>query len=329
MIQHLRGYLAIAGTVLALVSVVCTSAGAQQKSETGPTSSDRAKMRLQPLPEGGPAPRLADGHPDLSGVWFPGLLGTENAEIRDTGAPENAAARAFDPKVTPEEKPSFQPWALEQIKQNNLNLDEKTLRTYGDGNQEGGAGNYPNLPKAEQIALLDLEIRKLSTICLPHGVPGLFLNGAHGTQLVESPGQLVQLTDVNHDYRVIPTDGRPHTKDPDPSFNGEGIGHWEGDTLIIDTIGIDDRIKNNNLGWFHSDQEHVIERITRPSLNYLIYQVTIEDPKVLTKPWTSAPHRYSLSRGPQLDEWYCAADAYSDENLQTLKKQRNRLEEEK
>jgi len=120
MVQHLRGYLAIAGTVLALVSVVCTSAGAQQKSETGSTPGDRAQMRLQPLTAGGPAPRLADGHPDLSGVWFPGLLGTENAEIRDTGAPENAAARAFDPKVTPEEKPSFQPWALEKIKQDNL-----------------------------------------------------------------------------------------------------------------------------------------------------------------------------------------------------------------
>jgi hypothetical protein len=64
---------------------------------------------------------------------------------------------------------------------------------------------------------------------------------------------------------------------------------------VIDTIGIDERTRNNNLGWFHSDQEHVIERITRPSLNYLVYQVTIEDPKVLMKPWTSATHRYSLS----------------------------------
>ena len=64
--------------------------------------------------------------------------------------------------------------------------------------------------------------------------------------------------------------------------------------LVIDVIAIDERTWNNFIGWFHSDQEHVIERLSRPSENGLIYQVTIEDPKVLTQPWTSEPHQGSL-----------------------------------
>ena len=110
-------------------------------------------------------------------------------------------------------------------------------------------------------------------------------------------------------FRVIPTDGRPHTEEPDPTFNGEERGHWEGDTLVIDTIAIDERVWNSANWRFHSEQEHVIERYSRPSMNYLVYQITIEDPKVLTKPWVSAPHRFSLSVTHEpLGEWYCGVE---------------------
>ena len=72
----------------------------------------------------------------------------------------------------------------------------------------------------------------------------------------------------------------------------------------------------------------MIERITRPSLNYLIYQVTVEDPKVLTKPWTSAPRRYSLGHEDLL-EWYCGINGHDDEELEALKQQRDRLQVQK
>src|SRR4029077_16921249 len=117
------------------------------------------------------------------------------------------------------------------------------------------------------------------------------------------------LTEFPQTIRWIPTDGRPHSKDPDVSFNGESVAHWEGDTLVVDTIAIDERMRNISVGatgdrnaWTHSDQEHVIERFSRPSKNYLTYQVTVIDPVVLEKPFTSVPHTWTLAHMPN-DNW--------------------------
>jgi hypothetical protein len=306
--------LVITAGLLALVCMVSAYAGPQQKTGEVSAPGYGGKARSKPLPEGGPAPRLADGHPDLSGVWFIGLLGKEDATLVGSFGVQDPAQRAFDPKVTPEEKPSFQPWAAEKVKQQRAHLLSDTRDSL----------SFDKLPKDQQIAALDMEILKLSRNCMPHGAPGMFLAGARPIQLVESPGLFVQLAELNHDYRVIPTDGRAHTKDPDPAFNGESVGHWEGDTLVVDTIAIDERVWNTDEWTFHSDQEHVIERVTRPSLNYLVYQVTIEDPKVLTKPWTSAHRHWSLGHEP-LQEWYCGVNAHDDEEIQALKLRRQQL----
>ena len=255
-------------------------------------------------------------HPDLSGIWFVGALGKEDATLVPSAASQgDAEVRAFDPKVTPEEKPSFQPWAAEKVKQIGRGPDAVSLS---------------KLSKEQQLAAIDAEIIRLERNCMPHGVPAIVLTGAmHGMQLAATPGLLVELTELNHDYRVIPTDGRAHMKDPDPLFNGDEVGRWEGDTLVIDTIGLDDRTWNDGGGWIHSDQQHVVERFTRPSRNYLIYQVTVEDPKVLTKPWVSAPHRFSLSvTGEPLNEWYCGINPDGDEEVRALRETRKRLAEE-
>jgi len=217
---------------------------------------------LKPLPKGGPTPRTADGHPDLSGVWFHGLVG-KKVEGRLP-----ASLREFDKKE--EDPPPFQPWAAEKLKMSDVKV----------------------------------ELGRASVNCLPRGVPGMFLINPYPIQLIQTPGQLVQLDELNNNWRVIPLDGHPHTKDADPTFNGEGIGHWDGDTLVIDVTGIDERTWNNFTGWFHSDEEHVIERLRRPDRNHLDYQVTIEDPKVLSKPWTSSVRHWSLGREPLL-EYYC------------------------
>lgn len=139
---------------------------------------------------------------------------------------------------------------------------------------------------------------------------------------------LVQLEELNHDFRVFPTDGRPHTKNPDPVFNGEGVGHWEGDTLVIDTIAIDEKVGVTGQWTLHSDQKHVIERITRPSLNYLNYQIAIEDPKVLTKHWNSVIHHFSLSHELVL-EWYCGVGTHDDKDIAAMEVEVKQLEEEK
>jgi hypothetical protein len=181
------------------------------------------------------------------------------------------ARRQFDAKVTPEEPPPYQPWAAAKVK---------------------------------AMTATDFELGRASVNCMPRGVPGLVLINPYPFQLVQTPGQLVQLAELNNNFRVIPTDGRPHDPDPDPTFDGDETAHWEGDTLVVDTIAIDERTWNNFVGWFHSDQEHVIERFTRPDLNHLYVQVTIEDPKVLTKPWTSAPRVWTLGH-EKLQEYYC------------------------
>jgi len=295
---------------------VCLSAGAQEKKGQLSTPGYAQRTPSKPLPDGGPTPRLADGHPDLSGVWFKGLLGKEDATLVGSFGVLDPNQREFDPKA--EEKPSFQPWAAKKIKEQQANLVADTR----------DPSSFDKLPKEQKIAALDMEILKLSRNCMPHGVPGIVLNADRPFQFVSTPGLFLQLDEHNHDYRVVPVDGRAHSKDPDPKFNGESVAHWDGDTLVIDTIAIDERVWNSEQWQFHSDQEHVIERITRPSMNYLTYQVTIEDPQVLTKPWTSAPRHYSLGHEALL-EWYCGVNGHDDEELQALKRQRERLEAQK
>ncbi len=125
----------------------------------------------------------------------------------------------------------------------------------------------------------------------------------HGPiQLLQGPGFLWILAENPQSVIWVPTDGRPHSDDPDVSFIGESVGRWEGDTLVVDTVGIDTKMRNVSVGlggpakaWTHSDKEHVIQRFSRPSKDVLMCQVTVEDPVVLAKPFTSAPLRFTLA----------------------------------
>ncbi|HET6145500.1 MAG TPA: hypothetical protein VFE02_18505 [Candidatus Acidoferrales bacterium] len=251
------------GALVCLLCVALLPTTAQEAQDGRSSESGATKAKTQPAPKGGPAPRTADGHIDLSGIWFPGTAGgfTFNVALR----------RQYDPKATPEEAPPFQPWAAAKIK---------------------------------AMTSTDYELGRASVNCLPRGVPGMFLIDPYPIQLIQTPGLLTQLDELNNNWRVVHTDGRPHKSDPDPAFNGDEVGHWDGDTLVIDVVGIDERTWNNFTGWFHSDREHVVERISRPSMNYLVYQVTIEDPKVLSKPWTSAPRVWTLGQEDLL-EYFC------------------------
>ena len=139
-------------------------------------------------------------------------------------------------------------------------------------------------------------------------------------EIVQTPNHVMIMAELLHEVRIIRI-GSQHVSPGVRQWLGDSIGHWDGDTLVIDTIGIDERTWNDYVGWFHSDQEHVVERLTRPSTNYLYYQVTIDDPKVLTKPWTSAPHAYTLGHEP-LQEYYCT----NNHELEGLKQLRDLTE---
>ena len=84
-------------------------------------------------------------------------------------------------------------------------------------------------------------------------------------------------------FRIIPTDGSPHPVDPDPSWLGDSVGRWEGDTLVVDTIGFND--KTELQGYRHTESLHMIERFRRPDVDTIQYELMIEDPNVFDKPW--------------------------------------------
>jgi len=220
------------------------------------------------MPPGGPPPRLPDGHPDFTGLWLPNSAGQG---VSGRFGVDPAARRQFDPVVTPEEPPSFQAWAAERI-----------------------AAMTPT----------ELELSKSSVNCMPRGVPAIWLQNPYGTMLVHKPGLLAQLYEVLNNFRVIRIDGQRHPEYPEPLFHGNSLAYWDDDTLVVESIGFDERTFILPNGWFHSDELRVTERYSRPSMNYLIVEVTVEDPKVLTKPWTSAPRRWTLTDG-DINEFYC------------------------
>jgi hypothetical protein len=139
---------------------------------------------------------------------------------------------------------------------------------------------------------------------MPRGVPAIWLQNPYTTLMVHKGDLLVQLYEVLNNWRVIHLDGRPLPEYPEPLFHGNSTARWEDDTLVVESIGFDERTYILPNGWFHSDELRVTERYTRPSMNYLIVQITVDDPQVLEEPWHSAPRRWTLGDG-EVYEFYC------------------------
>jgi hypothetical protein len=194
------------------------------------TLGDGREFRAQlisphPAPTG-PAPRTADGKPDLSGVWY--------------------AQRTVDAG-----KPEPLPWA------------QALLR-------ERAANNGKDAPGAR---------------CLPRGITNA--GALFPFRLGQTPTLLVMLfEDDIPSHRQVFLDGRGHPKDPNPMWMGHSIGHWESDTLVIDTVGFDDRSWLDTQGHPHTEMMRVIERFRRPDLGHLEIEITIDDPGAYAKPWT-------------------------------------------
>jgi hypothetical protein len=127
--------------------------------------------------------------------------------------------------------------------------------------------------------------------CEPYGVPRIW-GGPHPARLVALPGELIVLYERDTAFRIIPTDGRPHDPNADPSWMGNSVAKWDGDTLVIDTTDLTDKSwlgsgKNagEGSGTFHSEALHVTEKIRRPDFDHLTVEITDDDPKVFTHPW--------------------------------------------
>ncbi|PYS38162.1 MAG: hypothetical protein DMG14_18715 [Acidobacteria bacterium] len=210
----------------------------------------------------GPAPRTADGKPDLSGIW---------SNIRPPAGQRGQGAAATPPPPPPPPPPGTPPVA--------------TFRDVGAGFKEG----LPLQPWAAEVVkkrMADNSKDNPDAHCLPMGNMQFHTHG-QPRKVVQTPGMIYIIYEANSGLRQIFTDGRTlPSKDPDPWWYGYSVGKWEGDTLIVETIGFRDDgwldINGNPL----TSAGKTIERFRRPNYGTLEIDVTVDDPKAYTRPWT-------------------------------------------
>jgi hypothetical protein len=208
-----------------------------------------AVLSVAPIPAAGQAvtsPPTPDGRPDLSGIWQ--ALNTAAWDIQDH--PAQLGVPAGQGVVEGNDIP-YQPWAAAQKQENfknRLTADPET-KCY-----------MPGVPRSTYMP--------------------------YPFQIFQTPNYVVILHEFRHVMRTIHTDGSPHLKGSIDSFwMGDSRGRWEGNTLVVDTIHFNDQTWFDRAGNFHSEALHVIERFTLMSPDHINYEVTIEDPKVFTRPW--------------------------------------------
>jgi hypothetical protein len=142
----------------------------------------------------------------------------------------------------------------------------------------------------------------LTSDCMPLAGPQAF-SVPYQFQIVESAHHVAILYGYPGTFRIIPTDGGLHPADPDPTWMGDSIGHWEGDTLVVDTVGFNDKTEIS--GYRHTEALHIVERFSRPEFNTLQYAVTLEDPNVFVKPWTVNRGFALRTDMAKVDEFVC------------------------
>jgi hypothetical protein len=234
---------------------------------TGEVRLRQQDIASRPMPRT-PAGRISFGPTTgEAGLWLPFSGGNERMVNPDNITPAQAAQFSNRPKVS--EVP-FQPWA-------------KELYTYRRANQ--------------------LEPH---TRCKPSGGPRQFLT-PYGVEFVEFPEQQrILIMDIGgpHTFRTIYMDGKPHPKALEPSYYGNSIGHWEGDTLVVDTTGFNENFWIDRSGLPHTEKLHLIEKFTRLDFKTMKYEITIDDPGAYTSIW-SAGFQLGWEQGQELFEYVC------------------------
>jgi hypothetical protein len=153
----------------------------------------------------------------------------------------------------------------------------------------------PLLPWAAELLekrLVDAEHDKAfpnsASLCLPQGVPYLLSAAVGGpVQILETPGQVTIISDAyNEMWFIYLNQKHPPREDIEPSYHGDSVGHWEGNTLVVDSIGFNTRTTLDQVGTPHSEDMHVITRIRRVDPKTLEFHITIDDPKTFSRPWS-------------------------------------------
>ena len=234
-----------------------------------------------------PAPRLRDGKPDLSGIWHAGnripCTNAINAFI-DCGSEIGGSKLTLDLGLDlPGGALPYQPWAATLKKQ-----------------------------RAADDSRDDPHVR-----CLPDTVPRMWTL-PHLTKAIQQPKLLVLLYEVNAMYRQIFIDGRPFPADMNPAWTGYSVGHWEGDTLVVETRGFRDGLWIDMQGSPMSDAAKMTERIRRPNFGTLEIALTIDDPKVYARPFTVNLVQ-NLEADTELVDEFCLENEKSYQRMQTTR----------
>ena len=265
--------IAVVLTVSWLIAGVAT---AQQKPTAAAKPGQAGKQA-----SGSVVRRDAAGHPDLSGGW------TYAIDVAPV-----ALKRVVDGKAT------------------TVTLDQSARHRVFEN--VSGARPWTNAPSYKPEFLdkvKDLSDHQSKTdgvfYCGRPGVPRI----GSPRRIIQLPGELIFLYEEisGNTFRLVPTDGRKHREDANPSYYGDSVGHWEGDTLVVDTTNFVEDTWFGEDGYFHSDALHVIERLWRVGKS-LAFQVTVDDSKVLTQPWTNFPHLIEPSTVPLEESPVCRED---------------------
>ena len=270
-------------TILTVVIIVGASAssGAQWFTVPSPraprTAAGEVDLTASP-------PRLANGRPDLSGVW---MTGEPLCVIRGT-APISELLKMNPPsRKCPPRTASFSRQSI------NMGID-----------MPGGLPYQPWLAKLVDERTANQAVDDPHIRCLPdffvraYGLP-------HYLKFVQTPDLLVMLNEYNGTYRQVFTDGRALPEAPNPSWQGYSTARWDNDTLVIDSIGFRDDLWIDWGGSMITGAAKVRERIRRPDFGHLEIEVTVDDPKAYTKPW-SVTLRQQFAADTELIDEICA-----------------------
>jgi hypothetical protein len=207
-----------------------------------------ASAQTQQPPGAAKIPSLFDPH-DLSGVWF-------DDHPRLIRVQERYWAYTFTLQAPP-----MTPWAQAR---------------YNGAKPSFGPHAHPLVETNDP----------LYHTCAPIGFPIIFLYPLP-MQIVQAPGEVILMFEWDSLRHQIFTDGRPHDTTLGPLWMGDSIGHWDGDTLVTDTVNFNDKTWLDRMGHPHSDALHVVERIRRIDHDHLVDDIIIDDPKAYTRPWTA------------------------------------------
>ena len=172
-----------------------------------------------------------------------------------------------------------------------------------DGKDQKGVPELPFTPWGEaEWKAYDAAEGDYTGSCLPFGMTRS-VNTPEPMQIMQSDKYFTFLFEQNSWFSVIPIDGRKHG-DGIATWFGNSVGHWEGDTLVIDTINFNGKTRLDTIGHPHSEQLHLVQRFTRPDLGHISYEVIVDDPKTFTKPWTNT-RTFTLRPDWEMMEYSC------------------------